>query len=105
MAQGVVQPETWQPSGAPRSVALSLDPAGTSSALQVAYAPPAASGGLPIATYRIEWSPSPDFSSGVGRLDVPCAAAAHERHAGGVDGAARHDAVVRGGQQLEVGAR
>jgi len=60
----------------PTAVALALDPAGSSSALQVSYGPPADNGGLPVASYRIEWSPAPDFSVALARIDVPCAAAA-----------------------------
>ena len=60
----------------PSTVTLALDPTGSSSALQVSYTPPTSTGGLPIATYRVEWSPSPDFSTGLGRMDVPCSAAA-----------------------------
>jgi len=60
----------------PRNVTLSLDPAGTSTALSVSYSPPLSSGGLPISTYRIEWSPAADFSTSLARLDVPCSPAA-----------------------------
>lgn len=67
--------------GAPVNVTVARDPSGSGTALQVSYAPPPSSGGpgttaVPVSLYRVSWSPSRDFATAVGYLDVPCRAAA-----------------------------
>jgi hypothetical protein len=62
--------------GAPVNVVTVPDTGGFGDKLIVTYNPPAGTGGADIASYRVEWSTAADFSTGLGRLDVPCAAGA-----------------------------
>jgi hypothetical protein len=62
--------------GGPLKVTTVPHPSGDGDKLLVNFEPPTGSGGADIASYRVEWSAAADFSSGLGRLDVPCAAGA-----------------------------